>query len=139
MNEISHTGKIVGLTPEMITVEIVSSSACSSCHAKGLCGMSDETRKQVSVPAVPGEIHTVGQEVNVLLKQSMGLKAVLLSYAVPAVILLALVTVLSLILESELAAGLLSVAGVGVYYLVLLLFRKRLSGEYVFYIEPVRK
>ena len=39
-NEITHPGRIVEITPDFTTVEITVSSACSSCHAKGLCGMS---------------------------------------------------------------------------------------------------
>ena len=41
-DEIVHTGRVVEMTPDFKTVEIIVSSACSSCHAKGLCGMSED-------------------------------------------------------------------------------------------------
>ena len=44
-NEIVHAGKILEITPDFTTVQIIVSSACSSCHAKGLCGMSEEEEK----------------------------------------------------------------------------------------------
>ena len=37
-NEIKHKAKVLEMTPDFTTVEIVVSSACSECHAKGLCG-----------------------------------------------------------------------------------------------------
>lgn len=52
-NEITHPGRIVEITPDFTTVEITVSSACSSCHAKGLCGMSEEEDKVIMVPTDP--------------------------------------------------------------------------------------
>ena len=52
-DSISHDGIIVEITPDFTTVEILSSSACASCHAKGLCGMSEEEKKLIMVPTDP--------------------------------------------------------------------------------------
>ena len=52
-NEITHVGKIIEMTPEFTTVEIMVSSACSECHAKGLCGMSEEQEKVITLPTDP--------------------------------------------------------------------------------------
>ena len=75
-NEISHKGVIKSITPELTTVEILSTSACAECHAKGMCGMSESKVKEISVPTDPYSVHEVGDEVQVMLKKSMGLKAV---------------------------------------------------------------
>ena len=132
---ISHKGKVISSGQGIISVEIVSESACSACHAAGLCGMSESRKKIVEVPAVRGKVFSVGQEVEVCLAPKTGLKAVLLSYAIPAMILLILILSLPLIGLGELAGGLLAVAGVALYYLILYLFKGRLAGEYVFYIR----
>ena len=132
---ISHKGKVISSGQGIISVEIVSESACSACHAAGLCGMSESRKKIVEVPAVRGRDFTVGQEVEVCLAPKTGLKAVLLSYVIPAMILLILILSLPLIGLGELAGGLLAVAGVALYYLVLYLFKGRLAGEYEFYIR----
>ena len=132
---ISHKGKVISSGHGIISVEIVSESACSACHAAGLCGMSESRKKIVEVPAVRGKVFSVGQEVEVCLAPKTGLKAVLLSYAIPAMILLILILSLPLIGLGELAGGLLAVAGVALYYLILYLFKGRLAGEYVFYIR----
>ena len=52
-NEITHRGRVIEMTPEFTTVEIIVSSACSECHAKGLCGMSEDQQKLLSVPTDP--------------------------------------------------------------------------------------
>ena len=85
-NEIAHTGRIIEVGPDFTTVEIVASSACSSCHAKGLCGMSEEQEKVIMVPTDGFADHKVGDEVRVLTKMTMGLKAVWISYVIPLAI-----------------------------------------------------
>lgn len=132
--DISHIGKIVAIAPDFITVEIVAESACATCHAASLCGTADATHKAISVPATLGNWQ-VGQEVKVLLKRSMGFKAVWLAYAIPLAVLLGVLLALNAAGLSELASGLIAIAAVGVYYLVLWLFRDKLRNEYSFYIK----
>ena len=134
-NEIVHSGKIIEITPDFTTVEIIVSSACSSCHAKGLCGMSEDEQKLISLPTDPYSEHAVGDEVKVCTKMSMGLKAVWISYVIPLMILMILILSLSAVLKSEVVVGLASVCGVAVYYLVIWLLRDRLNNEFVFYIK----
>lgn len=134
-NEISHVGKVVEMTPDFTVVEIISSSACSSCHAKGLCGISEEVSKAISVPTDPYATYNVGDEVKVMLRKSMGLKAVWISYVIPLAILMILILSLSSVKIPELYTGLISVGGVALYYLVIWMLRDTLAKEFVFYIK----
>ena len=133
--EVSHKGSIVSVGKDKVSVQIVSESACSSCHAAGLCGASESKKKIVDVPLYPGQTYAVGQEVEVCLARKMGLKAVLLSYVIPLGILLILVLSLSSIGLGELACGLVSIGGIALYYLILYFRRDRLAEGYVFYIR----
>ena len=135
MESVSHKGRIVQVTPEFTTVEIISESACSACHASGLCGMSEYTRKAIEVPTRAWDRFEPGQEVNVVLKASMGHKAVWLAYVAPLAVLLAVLLAMLAAGAGELAAGLGAVGGVMLYYLFLWLLRDRLRREYVFTIE----
>ena len=132
---VKHTGKVVSMTPQLTTVQIVSHSACSECHAAGLCGMSEFTEKAVQVPADPYATYGVGDEVQVILQASMGMKAVWLAYFLPLVVLLAVALGLIALGVGEVASGLAGLAAVGVYYFCLWLFRDRLRNEYVFTIQ----
>ena len=132
---VSHKGKIVQMTPQVTTVSILQSAACGQCHAAGLCGMADMAEKTVEVPTDPYTGYAVGDEVEVVLKASMGMKAVWLCYAIPLVILLGAVLGLMALGLAEVPAGIAGLAAIGVYYLLLYLFRNKLKNEYIFTIK----
>ena len=134
-NQIVHKGRIVDITPDFTSVEIIASSACSECHAKGLCGMSEDQEKIIMVPTDPYKVYSVGDEVTVLTKMTMGLKAVWISYVIPLAILLILILSLSEFVPDEFLRGGISVAGVGLYYFIIWLFKDRLSDQFEFYIN----
>ena len=123
------------VTPQFTTVEIISISACQECHAKGLCGMSEQKVKVVSVPTDPYAHHQVGDQVDVVLQRSMGMKAVWISYVIPLCILMILILSLSSVTGHEGISGLGALAGVALYYLGIYLFRDRLAEDFVFYIK----
>ena len=134
-SEISHKGRVVSVTPEVTTVEIVSESACGACHAKGLCSLGDSKVKMVEVPTSGWSDIRPGDEVEVVLKTSMGHKAVLLAYMIPLVLLVAVLLVAVSAGVGELYAGLAAIAAVAVYYFGLWLMRGRLRNEYIFNIK----
>ena len=134
-NEITHTGKIIEITPDFTTVEIMVSSACASCHAKGLCGMSEEEEKVIMLPTDPYATYKVGDQVQVYTKMSMGLKAAWISYVIPLAVLMILILSLSDVIESEALRALAAIGGVGIYYFFIWLFRDKLANEFVFYIK----
>ena len=90
-NEIVHSGKVIEINPDFTAVEIMVSSACSECHAKGLCCMSEMEEKIIMVPTDPYESRKVGDIVQVKTKMTMGFKAIWISYVIPLVILMILV------------------------------------------------
>jgi sigma-E factor negative regulatory protein RseC len=134
-NEITHKAKVIDMTPDFTTIEIMVSSACAECHAKGLCGVSESEEKVISLPTDPYATYNVGDEVTVCSKMSMGLKAAWISYVIPLAILMAAILVLTSFGVSELISALCAVTGVGLYYFIIWLFREKLQDEFVFYIR----
>ena len=134
-NEIVHSGKVIEINPDFTTVEIMVSSACSECHAKGLCGMSEMEEKVIMVPTDPYEPRNIGDIVQVKTKMSMGLKAVWISYVIPLAVLMILILSLSAVIENEFLRGGIAIAGVGLYYFVIWLLKDRLSDQFEFYIN----
>lgn len=130
--KVSHKGKVIKVTSASVTVEIISQSACSSCHAAGLCTMSEAVRKEVEVPCSPGECFHEGETVDVVLSADMGMKAVALAYVGPLLLMLAVCMALSFAGVRELYSGLAGLAAVAVYYLLLYLVRDRMAKKYVF-------
>jgi len=138
-NQISHPGRIAEITPDFTTVEIISESACSSCHAASLCGLSEYEKKAVQVPTRGWDNYEVGQEVSVVLKASMGHKAVWLAYVLPLVLLVAVLMAFLRIGAGELLSALSAFVAAAIYYFVIYLLRDRLRNEYAFEIEKKTK
>ena len=135
MEEITHKGIITAIDPEITTIQIISESACSACHAKGLCSLGDSKVKQVELPTRGWDNYSVGQEVSVVLRATMGHKAVWLAYVVPLIILVAALLGILSAGGTELLAGLGAIGAVALYYGVIWLMRERLRKEYVFNIK----
>lgn len=123
------------MTPQTTTVAIEQHAACAECHAAGLCGMSDVAEKAIEVPTDPYATYGVGDEVEVVLKASMGMKAVWLAYFIPLVVLLGVILALIGLGMGEVPAGLCGMGAVAVYYLLLWLLRDRFKNEYIFTIK----
>lgn len=134
-NEISHKGRIVKIDPDYTTVEIIAEDACSACHAKAMCGLGNSKTKAVQVPTRGWDNYAEGDDVSVVLKASMGHKAVWIAYIVPLVILMAVLLCMDAAGVGELTSGLAAIAAVGVYYVVIWLLRGKLRNEYTFNIK----
>ncbi len=132
---VDHVGVVKEITPAYIDVEILNKSMCAACHAKSMCTMSDVSAKIIRVSNLYGETCSVGEEVRVVMKKTMGLKAVWISYVIPLVILMILLLSLPRLGVSELGAGLSAVSGVAVYYLAIWLLRDKIAREFTFTIE----
>ena len=141
LDKVEHEGRVIEISEQYISVEIVNKSACAACHAKGVCAASDEKIKVIEVPLsidTLAEDYKVGDMVNVVMKGSLGLKAIWLAYVVPLLVLMASILVLSLLHLHEAAVGLVSVGVVALYYIVLFFFRNKLSKIFTFYIQPIK-
>ena len=134
-SEITHRGRIISITPEVTTVQIVSESACAACHARSLCSLGDSKLKEIELPTRGWDNLKVGDEVDVVLRASMGHKAVWLAYVVPLVLMVAALLGTLAAGGAELVAGLVAIAVVGVYYLVIWLLRDKLKNAYIFNIK----
>lgn len=132
---ITHEGIIDHIGNDSVFVRILSKSACSACHSKSMCSVSEMTEKLVEVRGSVTE-YKAGQEVNVILDQSLGTKAVVLGYLFPFIFMIITLLVGSSFL-SELWAGLAAIAILLPYYLLLFIFKSKLSKTFSFHIEPL--
>ena len=129
---VSHKGTVIEITEGNIKVEIINKSMCAACHAKGFCSAGDSKDKVIDVPYWNNGEYAVGDEVEVIMKKSMGFKAVWISYVIPLAILLIFLLTLQRFNLTELQAGLCSMLAVAVYYVVIYLFREKIADKFVF-------
>jgi sigma-E factor negative regulatory protein RseC len=97
--------------------------------------MSEYVEKAIEVPTDPYAPYQVGDEVKVVLKATMGMKAVWIAYFLPLLVLLAVALGLIALGVGEVVSGLAGIGAVGLYYFAVWLFRDRLRNEYVFSIQ----
>ncbi len=133
--DIKHTGRVVEVSHDKVIVEIQASTACDGCHAKSVCGSSNDKTRRIPVVRRGNEDFHIGDTVNVMITQSMGMKAVVIAYIIPCSILLILLLTLPIVMKNELACGMVALGAMAVYYLVLAFFRDRLGSGFVFTVE----
>lgn len=136
---IEHQGEIIEIGIDYIMVEIISQSACSSCNAKSMCSMSEAESKVVEVENKGYEMFEVGETVNVILRKSLGFKALYISYLIPLLILILILLSLSSFGIGELTTGLSIIIALAIYYIGVYLLRDRFKREFVFTIEKLNK
>lgn len=139
IDRIEHEGVIIGIDSDFISVEILSQSACSSCNAKSMCSMSEVKAKIIQVENRGFNLYEKGERVNVLLKRSLGFRALWISYLIPLIILLVLLVVLSTVSVDELSMGLSVIAIIALYYFVVYLLRDKIKKDFIFTIEKLNR
>jgi sigma-E factor negative regulatory protein RseC len=135
MDEVSHMGMVEKVEGDKATVRILSVSACSACKSKGACSISEMKEKLVEVHLKENQDVKTGDNVNVAIAQKQGDKAVVLAYAIPILVFIGILALLTQLKASELLAGGAAIGGVGLYFLVLRLFKSKIENQFMFYIK----
>ena len=130
---IRHEGIIESLGAEGCTVRILQASACSSCSARQLCRSSESKEKLVEVRGHYPTLH-VGDCVTLVGSVRQGLRASVLAYVVPLIIMLAVLFLVTHHYGEKLGA-LAALLALALYYGVLFLLKDKLAGQFSFRIE----
>lgn len=132
---IEHEGIVEQIEGNHITVRILQQSACSECHAKGVCLASDSKEKRIDVRDNSGQFH-INERVILEGKGSMGLKAVLWAFVVPLIILVTIITLaVSVWHFSEPEAAATSIVALIPYGFILYALRKKMADSFKFTIK----
>ena len=132
---IKHRGIVEKVEGMHVTVRIVQTSACAACSAKGLCNASESKEKQIDVYEV-NPSYRVGEEVMVCGTTSMGMRAVLLAFGVPLLILVFVLGVsMKLTGEDALLSSGIALVSVVPYYICLYFCKEKLNRTFSFTIE----
>ncbi|MDL2214561.1 SoxR reducing system RseC family protein [Dysgonomonas sp. OttesenSCG-928-M03] len=130
-SKIKHEGIISEISDNCVYVRIVQSSACSDCHAKNICSLSESKEKIIEIPNLFEKYH-VGDKVIVTGDSSLGLKAVLYAFAIPLIlIVIVLASAIKLSCPESISAT-LSIVSLGIYLVILYLLREKLKKKFIF-------
>ncbi|MFA6334965.1 MAG: SoxR reducing system RseC family protein [Bacteroidales bacterium] len=138
-DRIEHEGIIIDIDMEYISVEILSKSACSSCQAKSMCSLSDMKTKVIQVENRGFDLFETGERVNVIMKKSLGFKALWISFLIPLVVLLVLLVTLSALSVGELSIGLVILASLALYYFIVYLLRNKIKKDFIFTVGKLNR
>ena len=138
VTNIKHLGIVENINGSRLKVKIVQSSACSACSVKGHCSASETKEKIIDVYNKNNVPCQVGERVMIVGTTSMGMKAVLLAFVLPfIVLLLALIISLKLTGGDEAVSALVSLGTLVPYYLIVYICRNRLSRSFMFILESI--
>ena len=131
---IKHDGIIIALNEDgTALVRIIQTSACAACKAKAMCASAESAEKEMTVVLLGDEQWALGNEVEVMVQQKMGWKAVVLAYLLPFFVMLAVMLIGNTIWAvREEILGTVALCAMAMYYLVLGLFKDKLQKEFSF-------
>lgn len=133
---IGHEGVIKNISERTVDVLISSQSACASCHAKSLCGVSENIQKTITAER-PNFDLTVGEKVIVYASVQNAVFSVIMAYIIPSVILVGAIPCILALGFNETIAAICALACVVIYYLFLYLIRRSIGKKIKFTIVKV--
>ncbi len=132
---IKHRGVVEKIDGSHIVVRIVQTSACSACSAKGLCNASESKEKQIDVYE-SNPSYRIGEEVVLCGSTSMGMRAVLLAFGIPVLLLLfALFATMRITDGDALLSAIVAMLAIIPYYFVIYLMKDKMNKTFSFVIE----
>lgn len=135
-NQIRHEGIIENINGSHVQVRIVQTPACAGCKVASHCHTAEAKEKLIDVTDVEDSSRwNVGQSVVVSTKVGMAGKALLLGFGIPLVLMLVVFAAALVSGCNEGYAAVMMLFSLIPYYLVLWLFRGRISRAVMFTIE----
>ena len=133
---IEHEGTVSSICGNSMTVRIVAASACGGCAAQSCCMPSGNRDIDIRVDGFSGDFVS-GERVRVIMRQSLGLRALCIGYLAPLAVVLTILPVVYVITGNELASGLLALFSLVPYYFILKLLNRKISKTFGFTVQKI--
>ncbi|WP_294596034.1 SoxR reducing system RseC family protein [uncultured Rikenella sp.] len=134
---IRQSATVIRVDQTGIEVEVCRPEACAACRARNVCselGVSEEGGRRMTL-VNDGQGYAVGEQVTLVMRRAAGFKAVIIAYFIPVCLIVAALLIFQQTGVRETVAGVVTLGIVGIYYLVVRLFRQKLRGEMTIQIE----
>ncbi len=131
---ISHKGIVKEIKAQSLVVSIITTSGCASCELKGACNASEMTEKEVEVFVNNADDYKLHQAVTVAMKKHLGIQAVWWGYILPFLLVVGSLIGISVVTDNQGLAGLISLALLVPYYIVLYYSRKLMKNKFNFFL-----
>ena len=134
-SNIKHLGIVESINGTRLKVRIEQTSACAACSVKQHCHVPESKEKIIDVCNPQEVVCAVGQKVLISGTTAMGMKAVLLAFVFPFLLILFLLFVLRYFVDNEPLSGTIALASLIPYYFILSLFKDKLKNRFRFYVR----
>lgn len=133
-NQIEHEGIVKEISDTTIKVGIISKAACISCQIKGICSPSDVNEKIIEIPKSNYQVK-YGDKINLVLKESLGIKALFIGYLLPFILIILTLILSSKLTNNELIIGISSLLILLPYYLIVYYLKSYLKKIFTYSIK----
>ena len=134
---VTHSGWVKKVDDQgKVEISVIVKSSCASCEISGSCSLADLKEKIIEVQQSGGEKFKSGQQVMIVMKQSLGTWAVLLGYVFPLIVV---VTGLFIFVGSGIDQGLSAISAIALlipYYLILYLAKDFIRKRFTYTVRP---
>ena len=131
---IRQSATVIRVDATQIEVEVCRPEACAACKAKSVCSEEGGQGKRMTL-ANDGQGYQLGEQITLVMRRSAGLKAVVIAYLVPVILVVAALLVFQTVQIKETVAAISTLVLLGLYFLVIRLLRGRLNRELTIEIE----
>jgi sigma-E factor negative regulatory protein RseC len=131
-----YTGTIVKLHNKTVTVCIEQYAACVSCQTKGACSSAESSTKLIEATIDQGSFK-IGETVRIIGKKNFGLKAVLMAFVVPVILMLLVLFLANFLQTDDVIMALGALIILIPYYSILFLLHNKLKKQFMFYVEKM--
>jgi len=133
-DEVSHDGIVKRIEGDKVFVSIIAKAACLSCQVNSSCSTSELSEKLIEVNRYDVNF-TVGENVSVALKETSGVKALMIGYMIPFVLMIATLIIVSEFTNNEIIIGLSSLGILAPYYFALFVLQDFLKKQFSFFVH----
>ena len=132
---IRHEGVITRVEKDRVYVSVSQSSACASCKVAAHCNAAETKGKVIEIRGKHGDQYKIGQQVTVSTTPRIGIMASVYAYAIPLVLMVGVIILVTALTGDELTAACCGLAVLLPYYLLIYLLRDLISQQVYFEIE----
>ncbi len=134
---IEHEGIVTKIEKDIAHVKIEQTSACAGCHAKSACSAFDKAEKIIDAGIPHGTSFYCGERVMIEGKRSIGLKAVLIAFVIPFMLILISLIISLHYTNNEGISALISIGILIPYFFTIFLLRDKLQKDFRFYLKKI--
>ncbi len=132
---IRHEGVITRIEQDRVYVSVSQSSACASCKVAAHCNAAETKEKVIEIRGKHGDQYKIDQQVTVSTTPRIGIMASVYAYAIPLVLMVGVIILVTALTGDELTAACCGLAVLLPYYLLIYLLRDLISQQVYFEIE----